>query len=255
MSFLDGRVKQMDPKQPEENKRSGFYFGEESVAFLKEQTAKPKEPTESLPKISKDDFIVPVDKPHSKVYHPKKPWLHEVFEWLDVVVASIIAVVIIFTFVFRIVAIDGPSMMNTLLDGERVIISNLFYEPKRGDIVVISRNTDNSTEVGSYDEPIIKRIIATEGELVDIDFEAGIVYVDGVALEEEYTLEPTYRSFDITFPVRVKDDCVFVLGDNRNDSMDSRSSQIGENGMIHEKYILGHAICRVFPLNKIGRLK
>lgn len=191
----------------------------------------------------------------SIVYHPKKRPIREVFEWLDVVVASIIAVVIIFTFVFRIVAIDGPSMMNTLLDGERVIISNLFYEPQRGDIVVISRNTDNSNVIGSYDEPIIKRIIATEGELVDIDFNSGIVYVDGVALNEEYTLSPTYKSFDITFPVRVKENCIFVLGDNRNDSMDSRSSQIGDNGMIDKKYILGKAVLRVFPMNKFGRLK
>ena len=245
----------MEPKKPEQNKKSSFYFGEEPISFLKEKTAKQPPKTEQLPNISEDDFILPPKRARNNLYHSKKPWLHEVFEWLDVVVASIIAVVIIFTFVFRIVAIDGPSMMNTLLDGERVIISNLFYEPKRGDIVVISRNNDNSSEVGSYDEPIIKRIIATEGELVDIDFEAGIVYVDGVALDEDYTLEPTYRSFDITFPVRVKEDCVFVLGDNRNDSMDSRSSQIGEDGMIHEKYILGHAICRVFPLNKIGRLQ
>jgi signal peptidase I len=193
--------------------------------------------------------------PHSVVYQPKQKGLRELFEWLDIVVASIIAVVIIFTFVFRIVTIEGPSMMDTLLNGERVVISNLFYEPKRGDIVVISRNTENSSQVGSYAEPIIKRVIATEGEVVDIDFENGIVYVDGVALKEPYIKEPTHRSFDIKFPIRVKENCVFVMGDNRNDSLDSRSSQIGVNGMVDEKYILGHAVLRVFPLNKLGRLK
>ncbi len=245
----------MEPKQPKNNKQGSFYFGEETVDFLQKRVKQNEKKDEQLPNISEEDFVLSPKPRHTNLYQPKKSPIKEVFEWLDVVVASIIAVVIIFTFVFRIVAIDGPSMMNTLLDGERVIISNLFYEPKRGDIVVISRNTDNSSEVGSYDEPIIKRIIATEGELVDIDFETGVVFVDGVALEEEYTLEPTYRSFDITFPVRVTDDCVFVLGDNRNDSMDSRSSQIGEDGMIHEKYILGHAIYRVFPMNKIGSLK
>ncbi len=199
--------------------------------------------------------LATVTAPHSVVYQPKKKGLRELFEWLDIVVASIIAVVIIFTFVFRIVAIEGPSMMDTLHNGERVVISNLFYQPKRGDIVVISRNTENSAEVGSYDEPIIKRVIATEGEVVDIDFQKGIVYVDGVALKEDYIREPTYRSFDITFPVRVKENSVFVMGDNRNDSLDSRSSQIGDNGMVDKKYILGHAVLRVFPLNKLGRLK
>lgn len=240
----------MEPKQPNNNKKESFFFGDESIDFLEKKAEQGEKKNVQPPNKANDNYVLSRNS-----YQQKRSSIKEVFEWLDVVVTSIIAVVIIFTFVFRIVAIDGPSMMNTLLDGERVIISNLFYEPKRGDIVVISRNTDNSSEVGSYDEPIIKRIIATEGELVDIDFEAGIVYVDGVALEEDYILEPTYRSFDITFPVRVTEDSVFVLGDNRNDSMDSRSSQIGEDGMIHEKYILGHAIYRVFPMNKIGSLK
>lgn len=240
----------------QQNKKSLFKLFGEKVSLLINKIR-----PSGLQEDNNDDDLLPTEQQaistdyRSIVYQPRKKPIREMFEWLDVVVASIIAVVIIFTFVFRIVAIDGPSMMNTLLDGERVIISNLFYEPKRGDIVVISRNTDNSNVTGSYDEPIIKRIIATEGELVNIDFNSGVVYVDGVALDEDYTLEPTYRSFDITFPVRVKENCVFVLGDNRNDSMDSRSSQIGDNGMIDEKYILGQAILRVFPLNKIGRLK
>ena len=177
-----------------------------------------------------------------------------VFEWLDVVVASLVVVVLVFTFVFRIVAIDGSSMLPTLVNAERVIISDLFYEPKRGDIVVISRNMNNSADSKSYQQPIIKRVIATEGQTVDIDFNKGIVYVDGVALEENYTLEPTYRKLDFDGPVRVKENCVFVLGDNRNDSLDSRSSAIGDNGMIDKKYILGRAVVRVFPLNKLGGL-
>ena len=145
-------------------------------------------------------------------------------------------------------------MLNTLHDKERVIISDLFYTPKKGDIVVISRNMDNSPNKDEYEQPIIKRIIATEGETVDIDFENGIVYVNGSPIAENYIKEPTYRSGDIEFPVRVKENCVFVLGDNRNDSSDSRFSTIGENGMINEKYILGKAIYRVYPFNKIGGL-
>lgn len=178
-----------------------------------------------------------------------------IFEWLDIIVASIIAVVLIFTFVFRIAAIDGDSMKNTLFNKERVIISNLFYEPKQGDIVVISRNTDNSTTEGDQQKPIIKRVIATAGQTVDIDFTTGNVTVDGVVLYEEYIRELTHRQFDIEFPVRVPENCIFVMGDNRNESLDSRSSQIGQNGMIHKKYVLGHAVFRIFPFNRIGTLK
>lgn len=178
-----------------------------------------------------------------------------VFDWLEVLVHAIIAVVICFSFIFRVATIDGPSMENTLINGERVIITNLFYEPKAGDIVVVSRNKENS--VFTADEtntPIIKRIIALEGQTVDINFETGIVYVDGVALDEPYTKTPTNRYYDIQFPVTVDEGCVFVLGDNRNDSLDSRSSKIGEYGMIDTRYILGHAIFRVFPLGKMGKI-
>lgn len=175
-----------------------------------------------------------------------------IFDWLEVLVHAIIVVVICFSFLFRIATIDGPSMENTLHDGERVIISNLFYEPKAGDIVVISRNKENSVyTMNDSNTPIIKRIIATEGQTVDIDFEEGIVYVDGVALEEEYTKAPTTRKWNVEFPVTVDEGCVFVLGDNRNDSLDSRDLSIG---MVDTRYILGHAVYRVFPFNRIGKI-
>ena len=178
-----------------------------------------------------------------------------VFDWLEVFVHAIIAVVICFSFLFRSATIDGPSMENTLQHGERVIISNLFYEPKPGDIVVISRNKENSVfTMNDSNTPIIKRIIATEGQTVDIDFEKGIVYVDGIALNEPYTKTPTNRKWDVEFPVTVDEGCVFVLGDNRNDSMDSRDARIGEYGLIATRYILGHAVYRVFPFNKIGKI-
>ena len=175
-----------------------------------------------------------------------------IFDWLEVLVHAIIVVVICFSFLFRIATIDGPSMENTLHHGERVIISNLFYEPKAGDMVVISRNKENSVyTMSDSNTPIIKRIIATEGQTVDIDFEEGIVYVDGIALEEEYTKAPTTRKWNVEFPVTVDEGCVFVLGDNRNDSLDSRDLSIG---MVDTRYILGHAVYRVFPFNKIGKL-
>lgn len=178
-----------------------------------------------------------------------------VFDWLEVLVHAIIAVVICFSFLFRIATIDGPSMKDTLHHGERVIISNLFYEPKVGDIVVISRNKENSVyTMNDTNTPIIKRIIAMEGQTVDIDFEKGVVYVDGIELDEPYARTPTNRKYDIEFPVTVDEGCVFVLGDNRNDSMDSRDSRIGEYGMVDTRYILGHAVFRILPFDKIGRL-
>ncbi|MBR3593529.1 MAG: signal peptidase I [Clostridia bacterium] len=187
---------------------------------------------------------------------PPKSLKTEIFEWLDVLVVSVIAVVLIFTFFFRVVTIDGESMENTLHSGERVMISDMFYTPMQGDIVVISRNTDNSLDPGTYSEPIIKRIIATEGQTVNIDFETGKIYVDGYPLEEDYTknLATNHIDDEIDFPAYVPENCVFVLGDNRRKSLDSRSARIGKNGMIDERYILGKAVYRIFPLKKMGGL-
>ncbi len=247
-------------KEENSNKREDegtFFFGDDPYYSGTEKKKKPEtEENQTLEnnylgKLKEKETVVP----HSQIYRPKKSFLGNVFEWLDVVVTSIAAVVIIFSFVFRIVAIEGSSMNNTLFDGERIIISNMFYEPSYGDIVVISRNTENSSKGGTYAEPIIKRIIATEGDKVDIDFQKGIVYVNDKPLKEDYTKEPTYSSSDVSFPLIVKEDCVFVLGDNRNDSLDSRSSEIGEDGQINKKYILGHAVMRVFPINKFGGIE
>ena len=184
-----------------------------------------------------------------------------VFDWIDSIVFSVFAVVILFTFVFRIVGIDGPSMQKTLYNGDRVVIVSAGYTPKKGDIVVISRNiTNNKADLTDRNAPIIKRVIATAGDTVDIRFEdeVGYVYVNGQVLNEPYISEYISEGFKtiepISFPVVVKNDCVFVLGDNRNDSLDSRSSTIGENGMVNIKYILGHAVLRVYPFNKIGLL-
>ncbi len=179
-----------------------------------------------------------------------------VFDWLEVLVHAIIVVVICFTFIFRIATIDGESMEDTLYNGEKIVISNMFYEPKAGDIVVISRNRENSVyTMNETNTPIIKRIIALEGQMVDIDFEEGIVYVDGVALDEPYTKTPTNVNHGVTFPVIVDEGCVFVLGDHRNKSLDSRSPQIGEYGMIDTRYILGKALFRILPLDKFGGIE
>ena len=178
----------------------------------------------------------------------------EIFEWLEIIVVAVALVIILFTFVFKVVTISGNSMFNTLHSGEKILISNLFYEAQRGDIVVISRNEDNSTDFSSNETCIIKRVIATEGQVVDIDFKKGIVSVDGVALSEDYTYTPTNVKGDVQFPVIVPEGHVFVLGDNRNDSSDSRYSDLGDNGMVDRRNILGRAIIRVLPFNRFGVL-
>lgn len=178
----------------------------------------------------------------------------ELFEWLDVLAKAIIAVVIIFSLLFRVATIDGQSMESTLFSNDKVIITNLAYEPQYGDIVVISRNADNSVEsVGSSDMPIIKRVIAVGGQTVDIDFDRGVVSVDGVELDEPYLGDKitTTRHYDIEFPVYVPEGYIFVLGDNRDESLDSRASWIGENGLIDTRYVLGHAVLRIFPFDEI----
>lgn len=181
-----------------------------------------------------------------------------IFDWLDVFFKAIVIVVLLFTVVFKIATIDGESMENTLFENEKVLISNLFYEPEQGDVVVVSRNYKN--EYNALDrkyQPIIKRVIAVEGQTVDIDFVTGVVTVDGKKLDESYVKTPTNLSYDIKFPITVEKDHVFLLGDNRNSSLDSRSSEIGESGtgQVNKRYILGKAIFRIFPINKASRIK
>ncbi|MBR3960899.1 MAG: signal peptidase I [Clostridia bacterium] len=196
-----------------------------------------------------------VEKSENQAVKPKtSKGKLEVFDWLEIIVASVIIVTILFTFVFKVVTISGDSMFDTLKNGERIIISKLFYTPERGDIVVISRNADNSPDYNSSETCIIKRVIATEGQVVDIDFTLGIVSVDGVPLDEPYTYTPTNTRGDVVFPVTVPEGHVFVLGDNRNKSADSRKSTLGDNGMVDERNILGRALLRYLPFDRFGVL-
>lgn len=177
----------------------------------------------------------------------------EAFEWLDAVIFSIIAIIILFTFVFRIVGIRGDSMKETLHEGDRIVISNIFYTPKQGDIVVISRNYAN--ENGSKDQndsPIIKRVIATAGQTITIDPENRTVAVDGKVLNEPYVngqITNWPEGENVAKSITVEDNHIFVLGDNRGESLDSRYSVIGQ---VDERYILGKALIRIFPFDSFG---
>ncbi len=192
----------------------------------------------------------------NEIAENKKPnYQKEVVEWLGVIASALIIVVFLFGFVFRVAVISGDSMKNTLYNGDVVVISNFNYTPKQGDIVVVSRNAENTPESSRQENgPIIKRVIATEYQKVNIDFETGTVYVDDMPINEPYISTPTTKQYDVKFPVTVPKGCIFVLGDNRAVSLDSRNSRIGDNGMIDTRYVLGHAVYRMFPFDRIGGL-
>ncbi len=181
----------------------------------------------------------------------KLPLGYELYTWLHDLVFCIAFVTVFFVFCVRLVGVVGPSMTPTLLEGDNVaLLSNFFYtDMEAGDIVVL--------RVPTYDpdQAIVKRVIATEGQTVDIDFETASIYVDGVCLEEDYINDMTLPLINyadgLQYPVTVPEGCLFVLGDNRNHSADSRYAPIG---LIDERYVLGKALTVVYPLSRIGIL-
>ncbi len=170
--------------------------------------------------------------------------LHELYDWVEAGMMAVVAVVLLFTFVVRMAGVDGNSMNPTLEQNDRLFISRLNYTPQNGDIVV-------ATKPNSRGEPLIKRVIAVGGQTVSIDFNLGIVYVDGQALDEPYVGTPTNVSYDTDFsqPVLVPYGHVFLMGDNRNYSWDSRASQVG---MVDQRYILGKVVYRLLPYHNMG---
>ena len=166
-----------------------------------------------------------------------------VYEWVEAAIFALVCVVLVFTFLFRIVGVDGESMQTTLMDHDRLILTRLNYTPERGDIVVINRYTQ---------EPLVKRVIAKGGDTISIDYAAGTVKVNGKVLEEDYIAEPTYLGYDVEFPYTVPKGTVFVMGDNRNASLDSRSSYVG---CIDEQDILGKVLLCFLPFSDFGVVK
>ncbi len=166
------------------------------------------------------------------------------FEWVETLVIAFFAVILFFTFVFRLAAVNGESMLPTLVDKDRLIVSYLFYTPKNGDIVIV--NNDNP----ALEKVIVKRVIATEGQTVDIDFDNGEVKVDGKVLQEDYINNLTLLDEGgHSYPVTVPENCVFVMGDNRMNSLDSRDSRVG---FVPEDEILGKVSLRIFPFSRFG---
>ncbi|MBQ9963794.1 MAG: signal peptidase I [Clostridia bacterium] len=165
-----------------------------------------------------------------------------IYEWVEIITAALIAIVLIFTFVFRLVDVDGTSMLNTLHDKERLILSSLPYTPTRGDIVVVDQ--------GDNKQPLIKRVIGLAGDTVAIDEETGEVYLNGEVLNEPYVDVPTAMEMMVG-EITVPEGNVFVMGDNRaaGHSLDSRTF-----GCIDEDRLIGKAVFRLTPFNRMGGL-
>lgn len=182
---------------------------------------------------SKEKKIVSDEQPDKK-----KQFHLNVYDFVSIIMVAFIIIALIFTFVFRLVGVKGQSMESTLFENDWLITMEQD-EYVYGDIVVI-------TEPNYFNEPLIKRVIATAGQIVDIDYSSSTVYVDGVALEEPYINESfiLQNNDDITFPYTVPEGHLFCMGDNRNHSTDSRSTLIGA---VDERYILGRAMLRILP--------
>ena len=164
---------------------------------------------------------------------------YELYLNVRTLVFVLAALILVFTFVVRIIVVSGSSMENTLQNGDSMLVWCLGYEPKQGDVVVL-------TQRSYQNDSLVKRVIATAGQRVDIDYETSTVYVDGVALQEDYIKEameiPNYG--EGLNHVTVPEGCIFVMGDNRNDSADSRYPSIG---IIDTRSVIGRAVMVVFP--------
>lgn len=173
---------------------------------------------------------------------------NSVYEFAELMVGAVCLMLFLTSFLFRTADVNGDSMNPTLLNNEKLIVlinNNVFGKAKKGDIVVVNQPS-------IFNESIIKRVIGEEGDEVNIDFDKGEVWVNGVLQKEDYINTPTNRFEGVEFPVVVPKGCVFVLGDNRNNSSDSRHPLIG---MIDRRYINGKAVFRYLPLKRLGRLK
>ncbi len=184
---------------------------------------------------------------------PRPSWHQSLYEWIETLTAVVAFVVLLFTFFFMVIGVSGNSMYPTLHDQDLLLVQRIAYTPEQGDIVILRKDTFT-------DQAIVKRVIATEGQSVEIDYDTNTVYVDGVALEEDY-LNFTNDGLDLSLygddymverqgmvysSFVVPENCIFVMGDNRNGSTDSRYAELG---MVDTRYVIGKAIAVFFPFS------
>lgn len=186
-----------------------------------------------------------VEKPN------KKDWKKELLEWVWSIAIALVVAFLLRNYVFTLVKVSGPSMENTLQNGDKLFVYRFMYEPENGDIIVF-------TPERYENRPYIKRVIATEGQTISIDYATGVVTVDGEVLSEDYIKMPTLRGGDVEFPVTVPEGYFFAMGDNRGNSHDSRNSDVGsvDNsfGLIKNESVMGKALFRLWPFSSFGSL-
>ena len=168
------------------------------------------------------------------------------YDWVQCLIVALIICVVFFAFFVRIIDVVGTSMNPTLNNSDKMLVSGLFYKPKVGDVVVFKKDEYNPNKA------LVKRVIAIEGQEINIDFDKGIVYIDGQPIQEDYIAELTKTKEDFIGPKTVPEGCVFVMGDNRNMSTDSRKTEIG---MVDTRLILGKAYMVIYPLSEFRVIK
>lgn len=182
------------------------------------------------------------------VQKPGFSFVREAFDWIESAVTALVFVVLVFTFLGMIISVNGLSMSPTLDNADRLVCARMFTPPQYKDIVVITRpDTKNN--------PLIKRVIATGGQTIDFDAETSRVLVDGKALTEPYIAEQMdmyFLEYSDIYPLSVPEGHVFVMGDNRNHSWDSR---VDEVGVVDERYIFGRVVYRLMPYSRMGQPK
>lgn len=204
----------------------------------------PAQPEESSPQSETQD-----EEP------PKKPF-GDILDWTSCFVYAIAAVLALNLFFFRSITVSGDSMNDTLIDKDKVIASSFMYTPQYGDVVIVEADKLKLQGTAIYGEVIIKRVIAKENDDICVDFENGIVYRNGEALDEDYIKEPVRNHYpgwmESGKTYTVPEHCVFVMGDNRNNSNDSRN--LADVGFIDTNYIMGKALFRYAPFSSFKRL-
>ncbi len=189
------------------------------------------------------------DAAESSEEKPHKPF-SDALDWVNSIVYAVVAMLVLNLFFFRPITVSGDSMNNTLVDGDRVILTNFGYSPSHGDIVVVQADKLKNKNTGKYGEPIIKRVIAVEGDTIRINFTEGKVYVNDVLLEEDYIKDLThlraYGWMESGETYTVPENCIFVMGDNRNISNDSRN--LTDVGFVDESLIMGKVFVRFSPI-------
>lgn len=186
--------------------------------------------------------------------------LSDIVGFIETLLITFFLFMLVFTYLISVTTVSGSSMEDTLLPGDKLIVSKLSRNPVPGDIIIIEASdsvTLDSNGVPVYNtgigKTIVKRVIASEGQSIDIDFERGAVYIDGIMLDESYVTKGLTHldsgAFTGQYPVTIPEGFVFVMGDNRNVSKDSRSSEVG---LIPLEDITGKAVLRIYPFNSFG---